>query len=78
MAVLETELKTYEENREKLLAEAEGKYVLIHGEDVLGVYESQMDAISAGYENLGEVPFLTKQILRVDEPIEFHPGLLGF
>ena len=45
MAVLDTELETYEKNRERLLGEYEGLYVLIHGDEVVGAYESKMDAI---------------------------------
>ena len=35
---LETELKTYEANKQKLLLD-EGKFVLVHGDQILGVYK---------------------------------------
>ena len=75
--VLLEELKTYEANRESLLGSYEGKFVLIHGEKVLGTFHSQMDAIAWGYRELGNVPFLVKEVLKVDVPLSFVSNLLG-
>ena len=62
---LETELKTYEEQRDKLLTH-EGKFVVIHGSEILGVYGSYEDALKAGYEKYKLEPFLVKKIQAVD------------
>jgi hypothetical protein len=75
--VLDKELKTYERFRDKLLATDEGKFALVWGDVVIGVYESEMDAISQGYREFGNVPFLVKQILRIETPQNFVSGLLG-
>jgi hypothetical protein len=75
--VLSKELKTYEANLENLLGSHEGKFVLIHGEKVLSTFDSQMDAITWGYRELGNVPFLVKQVLKVDVPLSFVSNLLG-
>jgi hypothetical protein len=75
--ILDTELRTYEQNRERLLEESEGKYVLIHGDQILGRFESDTDAINAGYEQLGNVPFLVKQVLSVEIPARLSCSLLG-
>ncbi len=75
--VLATELKTYEQHRDKLLERAEGKFVLIHGPEVAEVYESQMDAINEGYRRFGNVPFLVKHILKVEVPLNFSSHNLG-
>lgn len=74
---LETELSTYERHRERLLGTAEGKFVLIRNEEVVGVYNSKMDAIAQGYQKFGNVPFLVKQILKVETPLDFSSTLLG-
>ena len=74
--VLETELKTFEQHRDRLLDAHEGKFVLIHGDQVIGTFDSQGDAISAGYQRFGNVPFLVKQVERVETPLTFAPGLL--
>ena len=64
--VLDTELKTYEANKQKLLLD-EGKFVLIHGKDILGVYETYQDALKVGYEKCKLEPFLVKQIQAVEQ-----------
>lgn len=76
-ALLEAELGTFEQNRDRLLAMGEGKYVLIHGNEIAGVYESKMDAISQGYQKFGNTPFLVKQILKVEIPQNFVSNLIG-
>jgi hypothetical protein len=75
--VLSKELKTYEANLGNLLGSYEGKFVLIHGEKILGTFDSQMDAIAWGYRELGNIPFLVKQVLKVDVPLSFVSNLLG-
>ena len=75
--VLDTELKTYEQHRDALLGTAEGKYVLIRGDTVVGVYDSKMDAIAQGYREFGNVPFLVKKIVKVESPLNFTSNLLG-
>ncbi len=75
--ILDSEMKTYEGNRDQLLAKAEGKFVLIRNDQVVGIYESKMDAIGQGYRQFGNVPFLVKQIVRVETPQNFVSNLLG-
>jgi len=59
---LEQELETFKNNLQTLKAEHEGKYVLIHGDQVIDVFSSYDDAIKAGYGKFGLNPFLVKQI----------------
>ncbi len=75
-SVLEGELQAYQACKEELLSEAEGKFVLIHDGQVLGTYDSKMDAIAEGYARLGNVPFLVKQVVRVEVPQNFVSGLI--
>lgn len=58
---LERELATY---RAKLpeLASHEGKYALIHGEDVIGTFATYEDALRQGYREFGLEPFMVKQV----------------
>jgi hypothetical protein len=69
--LLSRELDTYASQREELLRTAEGRFVLIHGVDILGTYESKTDAIDEGYRRLGNVPFLVKQVVPVEVPQNF-------
>jgi len=66
---LEKELETYKSKLPELKAH-EGKYVLIHGEEVVDTFSSYDDALKEGYKRFGLEPFLVKQILSV-EPV-FH------
>ena len=75
--LLATELKTYAEKLETLLGTHEGKFVIIRGEQVLGTYDSQLDAIAGGYRQLGNVPFLVKQVVKIETPLNFVSNLLG-
>jgi len=74
--ILDSELATYEQNKAHLLATAEGKFVLIRGSEIFGVFDSEEAAISRGYQLLGNVPFLVKRITPVEEPLTFHSYLL--
>ena len=73
--ILGTEINTYVQQRENLLGTSEGKFVLIHGTQVVGIFDSKMDAIAAGYQQFGNVPFLVKQVLRIEAPLNLVPGI---
>ena len=62
---LEKELSTYKAKLRDL-KEHEGKFVLIHGEDVVDLFTSYDDAIKEGYQKFGLEPFLVKQIQSVE------------
>lgn len=75
--LLKTELETYEKHKNELLGTAQGKFVLIHGGEIVETYESQIDAIAEGYRRFGNVPFLVKQIVEIEVPANFVSNLLG-
>ena len=58
---LEKELATYEANLAKL-KEQVGKFVLIHGDDIVDYFSSYDDAIKAGYQQFKLESFLVKEI----------------
>ena len=66
---LEQEQKTYQENMESL-KDQEGKFVLIRGDKIVGVYDTYQDALQAGYDEFKLEPFLVKQI-RFVEAVQF-------
>ena len=66
---LETELATYQAKLPQL-KEHEGKFVLIHGDQVADFFSTYEDAIKAGYQKFGLDPFLVKRVASV-EPIFF-------
>jgi len=67
---LEQELKTYEKEKERLLFEAKGKFVLIKGDKIIGVYAAKEDALIEGYKRFGNAEFLVKEITEI-EPVHF-------
>jgi hypothetical protein len=66
---LERELETYKQHRESLL-DKQGKFVVIHQDDVAGVWDTYADALKAGYDRFKLDPFLVKQIV-ADEQVQF-------
>ena len=67
---LERELETFKAKQAEL-AQHEGKYVLIGGDVVLGIYESHSDALNAGYAARKLEPFLVKKISAIETLANF-------
>lgn len=67
---LKQEYETYQAHKEELLAKHEGQFVLIRENEIVGVFASYDDALKAGLNKFGNVPFLVKKIER-DEKINF-------
>ena len=60
--VLEHELKTLDRDREHLEREHSGKFVLIHGDEVIDTYDDFNKAADEGLRRFGHEPFLIRQI----------------
>jgi hypothetical protein len=58
---LQREMATYNKVLPSLL-DREGKFALVVGDDLVGVFESYEDALKAGYAKAGITPFLVKRI----------------
>ena len=71
MAILEAELKTFNDKRNELLATSEGQFALIHDGQLIGTYNDEQDAIGEGYRRFGNVPFLVMQVLQTEVPANF-------
>jgi hypothetical protein len=48
-----------------------GKFMLVHGDGVAGLFDTYRDALAAGYEQFRLEPFLVKQISVVEEALQF-------
>jgi hypothetical protein len=74
---LETEMRYFNEHRSELLRDSAGKFALVKGDVLLGTFDSETAAIRHGYEKLGNVPFLVKQVTEADIPLNFalHLGV---
>lgn len=67
--VLQQEEETYRTLKNKLVKTALGKFVLIYKDQLVGTFDTRSDAISQGYRQFGNVPFLTRKVEVVEEPI---------
>jgi hypothetical protein len=75
--LLKKEIETYNAHKAELISRSKGKFVLIKDETVVGVFDSELDAVHQGYERFGNVPFLVKQVVEVEVPLDFTSSLLG-
>ena len=74
---LKTELETFQRELPKLLAEPANleKFVLIHGENVAGVYPDLLSGLEAGLEKFELAPYLVKRITAHEKPLYFSRNL---
>ncbi len=63
---LEKELAVYKAKLSEL-KQHEGKFVLIHGDDVVDVFGAYEDALKQGYARFKLDPFLVKQIQSTEQ-----------
>jgi hypothetical protein len=75
--LLKREIKTYNAHKAELLRQSKGRYVLVKGDRIVGTFDSELDAVHRGYERFGNVPFLVKQVVEVEVPLDFTSSLLG-
>jgi len=76
--VLHREYETFMNHKEELCASSQGKYALISGDDVLGVWETYQDALQAGYEKCGiDKQFLVQRISATDRVHLIYRGTTG-
>ena len=73
----ERELSFFERQRMQLLSRAKGKIALIKGEELVGIYDTENEAVRAGYQRFGNEPFLAKLIAEADIPLNFTAFNLG-
>jgi hypothetical protein len=72
--ILVEERGFYQENRAALLQQHQGKFVLIKGRKLLGVFDSPDLAYAEGLKLLGNVPMLVIQVLP-EQPVARFPAL---
>lgn len=64
--ILQQEIDFFEKQRLDLFARAPGKYALVKGSELLGIFDSELEAVRAGYRQLGNEAFLVKHIVEAD------------
>jgi len=71
---LDQELATYAREREHLEREHRDKFVLIHRDDVVGVYDTFDTAADEGIRRFGKEPFMVRQVGR--DTTKLSPAVL--
>lgn len=74
--VLDREWQTLQANLPALLEREEGRYVLIHGEQIVSIWDTQEQALEEGYRLHLFEPFLVHHIVAEEKPIFLPRGLL--
>ena len=69
---LETELQFYEEHRKELAQKYRNLFVLIRGNELIGVFPDAESAHQQGVNKFGMEPFFVRQVLDVD-PVNIAP-----
>ena len=64
---LEQEIATFERELDRLTREHAGKFVLVHGEEIVDAFDTFENAADAGLARFGAGPFLIRQV-GGDEP----------
>jgi len=76
--MLEKELAFYEKNLPAWLREYPGKFVLVKGEELVGVYDTNEQALSAGASHFGLGAYLIRRIQKnKDDDIKLPALTLG-
>lgn len=72
--MLDTEFAYYKTHQEELANAHHGKFLLIHGEALVGVFDSEFAAYTEGKKQFQPGSFLIQQALRANEekPQVFH------
>jgi hypothetical protein len=61
--MLEKEIETYNKVIASLKSRyTDGGFVVIKGDEVIGVWQTRVDALKSGFEKFGDVQFLVKNI----------------
>jgi hypothetical protein len=73
-AMLETEIGYYEENLPHWLERHEGRVVLVKGRELIGIYDTERQAVAEGVDRFGLTSFLVRRVLE-EQPVVYVPAL---
>lgn len=75
--MLEQERQFYAEHLPEWLAEYPGKFVLIKGSDLIGVFDTIEDALAGGARRFALEPFLVRRVQEKQDEINIPALTLG-
>ncbi|MBV9492695.1 MAG: hypothetical protein JOZ54_00490 [Acidobacteria bacterium] len=74
---LERELRFFEQHRIEWMETVAGKYALVKGVELVGTFDTETEAVGAGFRRFGNEAFLVKRIVEADLPLLFATFNLG-
>ena len=75
-AALDREFQTFQENKPNLVKNHNGKFVLIRDDEIIGIFENELDAVKQGNERFKDSHFLVNEITDEKFRIRFMPSLV--
>jgi hypothetical protein len=75
--MLEKERKYFETHRAEWLKQHSGKFVLVKEEELVGVYNTQQEALIEGARRFGTSSFLVRQVEESEQLIYIPALILG-
>jgi hypothetical protein len=75
-AMLDIEFQTFQENKQNLVENHKGKFVLIKDDEIIGIFENELDAVKQGNEQFKDSHFLVNEITDDKFKIRFMPSLV--
>ncbi len=76
--VLETERRTFERLRADLVRTDHGKFVIIRGEEVCGVFSTEDEGLADAYRRFGpRASFYLRRIETDEEEVPIHFGIFS-
>lgn len=75
--MLEEERSFYEEKHREWLQHYAGKFALVKGRELVGVFDTSEAALAEGARRFGLTPFLVRPVLAVQEEIHIPALTLG-
>ncbi len=75
--VLEKEISFFESHRSEYCKVYAGQFVLVYGDKFLGSFTTEEQAYAFGIKSIGNVPFLIKRAVPVDEMASVPAYTLG-
>jgi len=75
--MLEMEIAFYEKNLEKWLIMYPGKFILVKGEELVGVYDTNEQALATGASLFGLASYLIRRVEKNKEDIRLPALTLG-
>ena len=75
-AMLDREFQTFQENLPSLVEAHKGKFVLIKDDEIIEIFDNDLDAVKHGNELFKDSHFLVNEITGEEFRIRFMPSLV--